>query len=358
MKKDHIITPRATLKRFDDEKQSLHILDLNDLSNPALKLGRSKSFHTQLGYYDDSVDDRVKIIETDIGTWNKEISEAISKNDYSNIDYIKLKQFCIKLITLQFNRTVMENDNDRSRVLRNNKCDPTIIENREQAILMFQKRFLLQPNQVIINSYQDFVPVILYIKHDCDYSFILPPSHFIGTDSVARIIISPYISIGLYPSRDNPPSVKLVKKSEALSLIPRSFESAMEMPDNYKELIGLATDLEKIKKNLLATNKMVECNENDGIIIVKRNNEFLLTDNSVFEFFMYLYYSFSAYKKIIISADAFENLKEIHRIDWSFISSYDYEVALICAKPIKNLKYNINIFKSKNKAIEYFIKHK
>ena len=271
---------------------------------------------------------------------------------------MELKQFCIKLITLQFNRTVMENDNERSRVLCNNKCDPSIIENREQAILMFQKKYLLQPNQVIIDSYQDFVPVILYIKHECDYRFILPPSHFVGIDTVARIIISPYISIGLYPAKGNPPSVKLVKKVEALSLIPRSFESAMEMPDNYKELIGLVTDLEKIKKNLLATNKMVECNENNGIIIVKRNNDFLLTDNNIFELFMYLYHLFSTYKQIIISADAFESLREIHKIDWCFISNYGYELALICTKPIKNLKYNINIFKSKNKAIEYFIKHK
>ena len=37
------------------------ILDLNDLKNPEIKPRRSKSFHTQLGYYDDNIDNRVDL---------------------------------------------------------------------------------------------------------------------------------------------------------------------------------------------------------------------------------------------------------------------------------------------------------
>ena len=88
---DHIIIPRATLKRFDDDKSFLHILDLSNLEEPLLKKYRSRSFHTKPNYYLVDIDKEMKKVETSIGVWNKTIIDAIQNGTVNDLDFNKIK---------------------------------------------------------------------------------------------------------------------------------------------------------------------------------------------------------------------------------------------------------------------------
>ena len=91
--------------------------------------------------------------------------------------------------------------------------------------------------------------MILHIPDDSDYSFILPPSHFIGIDTVARVVINPRLAIGLYSYKITTPDIHKVSREEAESLIPRTIESALEMPIGFKEIIGIEPYLKHIDDN-------------------------------------------------------------------------------------------------------------
>ena len=64
---DHIILPKATLKRFADTKtKRISYLDLSDSENISIRKGFPRSFHTKPGYYTPAYDSVVKRYETRI----------------------------------------------------------------------------------------------------------------------------------------------------------------------------------------------------------------------------------------------------------------------------------------------------
>ena len=108
---DHIILPRATLKRFmDDKAQGIYYLDLKDIDNITIKQGYPKSYHTIANFYDPVYDKKVKERETAIGELHNEILTAIDNNTSIGTNAKELKHKIIDFITIEFQRSVIAND--------------------------------------------------------------------------------------------------------------------------------------------------------------------------------------------------------------------------------------------------------
>lgn len=340
---DHIIIPRATLKRFDDDKSFLHILDLSNLEEPLLKKYRSRSFHTKPNYYLVDIDREMKKVETSIGVWNKTIIDAIQNGTVNDLDFNKIKEFAIKLITLQCNRTFMEDREKRTIALKNNGClDSEIINDEEKSVRYFQENLMLTINEEITKQYENFKSTIMFINDD-DFNFILPPTHFIGLDNFARIILSPKISIGLYPNdQAEVPKLYQVKKDEAVSLVARSLECALEMPDGYKELIGIEKDLALIKNNICLIKSTVKVDyKKNSITLSPENGSFRISYDNIFEFIIIVNYLYPNCKNIVFDKKAFESETDVSKIEWEFMDKYGHKFYIKNLGKICPLKINV-----------------
>lgn len=114
---DHIIIPKATLKRFKGNDNRISVLNLSDPSEIKLVKHFPKSFHTKKDYYDVDIDNQIKKIETKIGKWNKKLSK-ITQENINDINFENLKAFAIELITLQFHRCVMADSSLREAFIK------------------------------------------------------------------------------------------------------------------------------------------------------------------------------------------------------------------------------------------------
>ena len=114
---DHIILPNATLKRFCGEDNMISVLNFSSPDKCDITKHFPKSFHTKDQYYDPQVDSKIKVLETSIGNWNAQILRALDHNDFSIIDFEKLKSFVIQIITLQFHRCVMADSKMRAEFI-------------------------------------------------------------------------------------------------------------------------------------------------------------------------------------------------------------------------------------------------
>lgn len=371
---DHIILPKATLKRFSDRNGSMYALSLNNPEDLTLIRRFPRSFHTQKGFYDIDVDNKVKRIETSIGKWNKKLLSAIQGNDFTQIDLKELKEFAIQLITLQFHRCVMVDDNKRNTFFKKRICelDKRIEEcfltgnanvkkfinkkndmisktnTQKKSIRYFQLNYLLNENQAIKSSYEHFKAVILYIPDDSDYSFILPPSHFIGIDTVARVVINPRLAIGLYPYEITTPNIYKISRGEAELLIPRTIESALEMPIGFKEIIGIEPYLKHIDDKIKSIRKM--CNKKGDHIVVS-SNYYYIDNNNCFEFFMILIFLFPETKKIVINDESFKSSSDISSIQWDDIKKYGFDISII-SSTINNSSFAFNVFLTEEDALK------
>lgn len=114
---DHIILPKGTLKRFIDPKtQRVCYLDLSNPESIVIRKGFPRSFHTKPGYYMPAYDSVVKKYETRIGEYYKLIINACDHLD-TEIDKDKLKSDILSIVNIQFQRTVIADDELLQKVL-------------------------------------------------------------------------------------------------------------------------------------------------------------------------------------------------------------------------------------------------
>lgn len=279
---DHLILPKKTLARFADEKQSIHILNLNDMSNIRVSKKRARSFHTECNYYLPKYDKKVKILETEFGNMFTRIRASIQKGCEPNIDPIELKESIIKFLTIEYHRSVVVDDDLREKymsqqLMRNEQQEMQLIQNglldslsvehyktfraiykdREKA-QKYTQNILGNPNNAIISTYSDcFCAHAIYIQDSMDYSFLLPPMHFVGNELFAIFVLAPNVALGLYPQHENIPFFWQIPKERVEAINLRVLESVTALGDGFREVVGRKADLDilcdKIKKILSAT---------------------------------------------------------------------------------------------------------
>lgn len=271
---DHMLLPKATLKRFADERfKKIAVLNFRPDGTYGIQERSPNSFHTRNNYYVRAVDSQVMKNETQIGEWYRRISDSVKSGDHSNINFEELKQFVISIITLQFHRSVLVDDALRNKFLQQKEAELSDIslshikagirmpnqtldhiihfrKAKKNFPKFFQKNYLMNGNYLVGEAYSGLHAVIMHIPEDMDATFLLPPQHFVATSSTARLILSPKLAIGLYSDncREN---VMELDRSEVDSLVPRSIESALEMSDpEFRQVVGSRSYLEQVKARI------------------------------------------------------------------------------------------------------------
>ncbi len=304
---DHIILPKSTLKRFvNPETQKIKYLDLNNPENIEIKEKSPRSFHTQLNYYIPEYDDKIKIYETMIGKYYKMITDAYNQNTDINIYPQQLKTDIIDIVNIQFQRTVIADDEYLYKLLEHFKEQyrqeslfflrqgiyPKEFQERKQkfeqaskninTFRYYAQRIIGQNNSKIFEAYKNFVPHILIIPNQIGSTFILSPQHFVPIGETVRIIISPRIALALYPVSltKNNELIKYLTQEEVDFLVPRTIESAISMTNSFRQIIGEENYLNSIKTKL-ERYKSILPNLVDGIILIK-DNSITINDGQIF----------------------------------------------------------------------------
>lgn len=279
---DHLILPYSTLKYFMDEGKEINVLNFDNLNDVCLMQRRPKSYHTEKDYYIPEYDCEVKKRETLIGRLRAKILKAIE--DIENgaapsgqFDRDELKRQIIDISTIEFHRCVIVDDKKLQKYCEqqqkeNNEVDKNLFRNgnltkerceysmnyREKAKSLdtfrsYAQNILGTRNDVISETYKDFEAFILYVPKGADYSFWLPPFHFIGNEAFLIFVLSPSIALALYPPNIIASlNVKFdyyieADKNKVDVINSRGFESVETMPNGFKELIGAKADMENLK---------------------------------------------------------------------------------------------------------------
>ena len=109
---DHIILPKATLKRFADSKtKKIKYLDLSNPEEITIRERSPRSFHTEPNYYNSEYDSVTKKYETKLGKYHKRITDIYKYGVEPHIDAQKLKEDILDIVDIQYQRAVMADDN-------------------------------------------------------------------------------------------------------------------------------------------------------------------------------------------------------------------------------------------------------
>ena len=320
--KDHIILPKATLMRFMDNKtQRIYYLDLNDLDNISVKSIFPKSYHSSPNYYNPEYDNRVKKYETSMGELYKEILIAIDQKTDINIDADTLKKQIIDFMTIEFQRSVIADDNmlekyKNQQQKENDKFDSLMfqagmmtakrieysVNYREKAKSIetfrgYAQNILGTINSAIEATYYNFSPKILYIPENLNYDFWLPPLHFVGTDQFACFILSPSIALALYPVLPAGSLMMIADKERVEIINLRILESISVFNSTYRETVGRKEPLEKLKDRIVKIKSICKTSEHR---IIFNDETFCIHDmNEALEFIIILYLLYGIHKAAI-----------------------------------------------------------
>lgn len=327
---DHIILPKATLKRFADSKTNkIKYLDLSNPENLSIKEAFPRSFHTKTNFYNPVYDNIVKRYETMIGKYNKSISDICMRNENFKLDEKQMKKDIIDIITIQFDRIVLADDNFLNKLLaqfrenykteslsyfRSGSVSKEFLDRKQKfeqaskdinAFRYYAQGIIGQSNEVIQKIYEKFFPCILIVPDESNSSFVLSPQHFVATDTFVRIVISPRIALALYPVK-NERIIKYLTKEEVDWLIPRAIESALAINSDFRQIVGEENYLNCIK-NKLEKYKSILCNLNDDTILVKGNEVILNDDLECFELLVSIMLFKPNYHKFVMELSAISN---------------------------------------------------
>lgn len=324
--KDHIILPKATLKRFmDPETNKIKYLDLSNPDDISIKEAFPRAFHTKTNFYYPECDKQVKKIETMLGKYHYMFSAHNKSRKKFNITERQLKADIINIITIQFNRTILADDELLSELLEKFKADyreesllylrngiyPAEFQDRNQkfnqaskdldSFRYYAQSILGQKNQNIIKMYENFIPQILIIPDEISSTFILSPQHFTGSNTFVRIVLSPRIALSLYPQSltNDKKLIKYLTKEEVDILAPRTIESALSMNNEFRQIVGEGNYLNCIK-NTLEKYKSMICDFKKDIVLIKGDTVVLNGDQDFLDLAISIMFFKPEYHKIII----------------------------------------------------------
>lgn len=321
--RDHIIMPKATLKRYMGRYDKVYYIDLNKIHMDNIDKINSKfpdAYNIERNYYDPQYDFEVKKVETEIGKLYKKIYDCHSNKIPLDINPDVLRNKIIKFTTMQYHRSVIADDTLLNKYRRqqqneNNEIDSILIRNgmiskerceysinfREKAASLPGFRYYAQnilgtENKMIQNLYKNFVPIVLFAPEKSRNSFLLPPMHFVGNEFFLHFILSPNISLTLYPNCPDGKYNSCVQIIDACErkinyINLRTLESAVSLNGNYKKIVGLEQQLNCLINKI----NMIKC-------VVKYEKEclccestsFILKDlDDVFEFAIILFFLYA-----------------------------------------------------------------
>ena len=381
---DHIILPKATLKRFMDAKtKKINYLDLSDPEKITIRERFPRSFHTEPNYYNPEYDAVTKIYETKLGEYHKRITDICKYGVEPQIDAQKLKADILNIVNIQFQRTAMADDNLLKKLLAKINDDytktsmlylrqgiypPEFLKNKQKfdevcqdihkARCYVQRIMLNQKNPHILKQYENFVPHILIIPDTINSTFILSPQHFVPTSDSVRIVLSPRTALALYPIQlpQSEGLIKYLSRDEVDILAPRTIESALLMVKSFRQVIGEESYLNAIKSKL-ETYRAAMCDLSDDMIQIKGEVVTLRDDQAFLELAISIQLFRPNCHKIIIKLSSVPNQYLQRREFIDSVQMFDrWGLALVfvndCALDCSHIE--IKSAKSKDEAITMF----
>lgn len=331
---DHIILPRATLKRFADSKtKKIKYLDLSNPEAITIRDRFPRSFHTELNYYNSEYDAVTKKYETKLGEYYKRITDVYKHGAEFRIDAQTLRSDILEIIDIQYQRTIMADDDLLKKLLEKIREDykrtslfclkqgtypPEFLKNKQnfdevckdihKARRYVQRILLNQKNPNILKQYGNFIPHILIIPDSINSTFVLSPQHFVPISDGVRIVLSPRTALALYPTSltQTGELIKYLTKDEVDILAPRTIECALLMVKNFRQIVGEEAYLNYIKSKL-ETYRDIICDLSDEIIQIKSGAITLSDDLSFLELAISIQLFRPNYHKVIVSLSSISN---------------------------------------------------
>lgn len=379
---DHIILPKATLRRFADNKtKKICCLKLSDSNNLAITKHYPKSFHTKPNYYNPEFDNIVKRYETLIGKWHKEIMNAIKTNTIESLitnRLEELKKDIIELITIQFHRTVLADEKLLAQYIEQEKKryesssadlfrsgrihqdflirKQNLFDKNIDQVQYYSQNILGQPNEAIKKAYKEFIPYICYIPDEIDSTFLLTPQHIVPNDAFARFILSPRLALALY-KKNLPQRTIILTKEDVDCLVPRAIESSLSMSKEYQEVIGEEKYLHYVKNKLEKFKSKITEIAEEQIILISGNEEILIDDQTILEMIVSIMCFKPESKKIIIetgilSSKLLKSNETTKNKGLYMFAKWGYKIVLINQHDLSNSNSGIAIAKTKEDAIK------
>lgn len=341
---DHIILPKATLKRFMDKDTNLiAYLDMNDRANISVKKARPKTFHASPNYYNPLYDKLVKRQESIMGVLHKKIKNALASGTSVELDSAELKKNIIRFVNIEFCRSVIANDSmlDKYRKRQqeeNDKVDRMLLDlglltmerinysvnfrNHAQSLETFRRyaqNILATQNPAIIESSKNLIPRILYVPQERDDYFLLPPMHYVSSNNFIYFFLSPDIALGLYPPEENIPVMVPADRERVWNINTRVLESCALLDPGYQEVIGNKDQLDRLRVRI---EKIKEIFTLSGkILAIDENANYLVNDMcEIFELVISLYLLFGSDKKMLRAE------MKVHNFDRELIAKQRAEI--------------------------------
>lgn len=380
---DHLILPKATLKRFADPvTKKVKYLDLSNPEIISIKERFPDSFHTEPNYYIPEHDKIIKRYESMIGQYNKRITDIYQKKLDIKIDDQRLKTDILDILNIQFQRTVIVDDEYLKKLLKQfeeryhqeslyyicqgiypvefqkRKQEFDQVKNDKDKFRDYIQCILGQKNQNLLETYRNFVPHILIIPNEVSSTFVLSPQHFVASDTFARIIISPRIALALFPTSitKNNELIKYLTKGEVDNLAPRTIESALSMTNSFREIIGEEDYLNCIKDKL-HINRSIICHFTEDIVWVKGGVVTLNDDQSFLELAVSIKLFEPDCHKVIIELNAVE-IQFMQKTEFiecvQMFRRWELALVFINNSDLAITNKNIKVAQNKEEAITMF----
>lgn len=362
--KDHIILPKSTLKRFANPvTKKIACLDLSEPERLIIKEVYPKAFHTQANFYFPEYDNIIKKYETKIGKYNKLVADNTKNHLDIDIQAQELKADILSIINIQFQRSIIADDGQLAKLknqfgeqhnqeslfyFRNGIYSRDFMKKKEEfnqasqnidTFRYYAQSIIGQKNPIILETYKDFVPIILVIPNEVTSTFILSPQHFVANETFARIVISPRISLALYPKSitTNNMLIKSLSPEEVDSLVPRTIESALSMTNNFRQIIGEEKYLTYIKDKLQMYKSLIS-NFTDSILLINGNTAALCNQQDFHELIVSIQLFKPNYHNLIITLNVISTsfLQEQGFLDSiKMLERFEFTTIFVCNSSLK-----------------------
>lgn len=382
-KDDHLIIPKSILKQFMDEKyKKISCLSLRYHDNLLVNTFTPKSFHTKTNFHTKEFDDLLKKYETNIGKWRKKIENAIDTGNQNLINQDELKEFIVRFITIQFNRTVLadkellntlvENEKERYNntsleIFKSGQIPLKFLENKQnffsknkdEYAYYYQKIMTDRNNDIINNTYNGFKAYALYIPDNIKSTFLLTPTQFTPNDEFVRIVISPRIALALYKSNSSN-VINYLTEEDVNIFFARTVETALSMSIEYQEIIGEKDSLLSAKGKLQQYLSKLGTLPEQQIILITGKEVIINDEFNILEIITSCMYLEPKYKKILIEITTIsKHLLEINNFNedqglFMFLK-WGFQIILIGNSVTSDSDNKIRVADSIDTAIEMFL---
>ncbi len=249
MSNDHIIIPKSTLLQFSNPKSGT--FNYLDLAGNKIYTAHAKTYNTCKNYYPP---DKEKYLSSQIETPMGRLRTILSSFTYGE-NVIQLpktvKQDTIRCIVVQ----ILRNPDYIKKVQAESVFGGIIPWQLYSPLHQSDYNLIDKSIELFERAFANYDVNICVINQHNDFSFILPPEHFLSTGRNIFLVLSPYHAILLLPAEINAKYyssngylayAEIESYSEILPLYSKTIKEQINKGEQC-HIIGLKDQLQKLQ---------------------------------------------------------------------------------------------------------------